>query len=94
MKNETLADAIFFFLTKLQINKHVNEPHSFKAKIRDGEVHVECRGYEVYIESSYQIPNSERKMIDRFAGTTVAAANRLEALGIEFESIEMEENEK
>lgn len=81
------GDMIFKFLQKC--NKNANEPdlHSFKAKIKGGVVFVECRGYEVFIES-YTYDNGN-EICNRWVGTTIAAANLLEKLGIDFNSIDM-----
>lgn len=65
--------------------KDYNKPdmHSFIAKIKNGTVVVECRKNEVYIQEYYE------NKINKFAGLPVAAANRLEMLGIDYESIEV-----
>lgn len=77
------GDKIFKFLQKCNTNCHKPDLHSFTARINGGIVYVECRGYDVYIES--QIFDKKTQWV----GTTVAAANRLEMLGIEFDTIDM-----
>ena len=81
-------DKLFKFL--LECNRRCNIPdlNSFVANIKDGMVYVECRGYETYIESrTYNENQNEHKT--KWAGTTIAAANRLEMLGMDFNSIEI-----
>lgn len=85
----SIGDRIFKFLQKCDRNHHVPDLHSFKAKINNGFVWVECHGYEVYIESQIFDERSDVCKREEWCGTTVAAANRLEKLGIEFDSIEM-----
>ena len=77
------GDRIFKLLN--QCNKKSSTPdlHSFTAYIKNGTVFVECRGFEVYIESKTDESTSQ------WVGTTIAAANRLEALGIDLLSIEI-----
>lgn len=84
------SDSIFVILTKLQISHHRKELHSFRATIKDGFVYVECRGYEVYVETHTTGTDGEERTT-QFCGTTVAAANRLEMLGINMATIEMRE---
>lgn len=81
------GDLIFKFLQKCNTNANKPDLHSFKAKIKGGVVFVECRGYEVFIESYTYDKRNE--ICNRWVGTTIAAANRLEKLGIEFNSIDM-----
>ena len=81
------GDMIFKWLQKCNKNAHKPDLHSFKAKIKDGVVWVDCRGYEVFIES-YTFDNGN-EIRTQWAGTIVAAANRLEALEMDFHSIDM-----
>lgn len=81
-------EKLFKFI--LRANKNANKPdlHSFRANITNGYVWVDCRGYETYVEShTYDLFGNEK--ISRFVGTAVAATNRLEQLGIDFDSIDM-----
>lgn len=85
----TDGDRIFMFLQKCNINHNVPDIHSFKARINGGVVWVECRDYEVYIETQIFDENTDVCTRNQWAGTVVAAANRLEQLGIDFSTIEM-----
>ncbi len=81
------GDKIFKLLH--QCNKDSDKPdlHSFIANIKDGTVFVECRGYEVYIDSTLRGGNGEKK--SRWVGTTTAASNKLEMLGIDLQSVDI-----
>ena len=65
--------------------KDYNKPdmHSFIALIKNGTVVVDCRKQEVYIKEYYENKSNE------WVGLPIAAANRLEMLGIDLESIEV-----
>jgi len=79
MKEEKL------FKTILSLQKNHNKPdlHSFMARIKGGKVYVEGRFSEVFIRE-YKA-NSDTK---DWAGTAIAATNRLELLEIDIDSIE------
>lgn len=81
-------ERVFKFLQKCNRNHATPDLHSFQAKIKDGYVWVECRGYETYI-ASHIFSQFGEETVTEFVGTTIAAANRLEMLGIDFDSIEM-----
>lgn len=85
----TDGDRIFMFLQKCNRNYNVPDIHSFKARINGGVVWVECREYEVYIETQIFDENTDVCARSQWAGTVAAAANRLEQLGIDFSTIEM-----
>ena len=55
----TDGDKIFMFLQKCNRNHNVPDIHSFKARINDGVVWVECRGYEIYIETQIFDENTD-----------------------------------
>lgn len=81
-------DKIFKFLQKCNLQHATPDLHSFKANIKNGVVFVDCRGYETFIESiTYDTDGNE--ISQRFVGTTIAAANRLEMLQMDFNSIDM-----
>ena len=82
---KTFNDKIFKFLQKRQKNCNKADLHSFTINTTApcGKAFVECRGYEIYIE----LHASEN--VDRWVGTTVAAANRLEKFGADYLSIEL-----
>lgn len=79
------SDEIFKLLQKCNRNSN-KSLHSFRADIQGGTVYVECRGFEVYIESRIY---GEQEKVYRWAGNTVAAANRLAMLNIDLLSLEM-----
>lgn len=84
----TDGDKIFKFLQRCNRYAHTPDLHSFKAKIEKGTVWVECRGFEVFIESrTYDSKGAET--IKSWAGSTIAAANRLELLKMDFSTIDM-----
>ena len=85
----TNGDKIFKFLQKCNRNHNVPDLHSFKAKIKGGTVWVECRGYEVYIETQIFDENTDVCKTSQWAGTAIAAANRLEMFGIDLDTIDM-----
>ena len=80
---------IFKFLQKCNRNNHVTDVHGFKAQINDGVVWVECRGYEVYVETQIFDRYTNVCKKSQWVGTVVAAANRLEQLGMDFYTIDM-----
>ncbi len=83
-----VKDELHKFLLKCNRRHETPDMHSFKANIKDGVVFVDCRGFEVYVESiTYDAAGNEKRT--QFAGTTIAAANRLEMLQIDLDSIEM-----
>lgn len=82
-------EKVFKFLQKCNRNHGVKGLHGFQAKIKNGYVWVECRGHEIYIESRIYNSSGEEARTE-FVGTTIAAANRLEMLGVDIDtSIEM-----
>lgn len=83
---KTKGDKIFKLLLKCNRNTNKPDKHSFVANIENGTVYVECRGFEIYIESRIY---GEQEKVVRWSGSTIAAANRLEKLGIDLISIEM-----
>lgn len=84
----TEGDKIFKFLQNCNKQRHTPDLHSFKAKIEKGTVWVECRGFEVFIESlTYNDKGLEIRT--PWVGNTVAAANRLELLKMDFNTIDM-----
>ncbi|MDO4495215.1 MAG: hypothetical protein Q4B62_05430 [Clostridiaceae bacterium] len=85
----TNEDRIFKILQNCNRNHNVPDIHSFKAKINGGVVWVECRGYEVYIETQILDEHTDACKKIKWVGTTVAAANRLEKLGIDLDTIDM-----
>ena len=82
------GDKIFKLLEKMNRQSYKKDLHSFKAKIKNGVVWVECRGYETFMET-YIYDEKGNETRKQWCGTTVAAANRLEMVGIEYESIEI-----
>ena len=82
------GDRIFKWLQKCNRNVHIPDLHTFKARIKNGFVWVECRGFEVFIET-YTYDKDGNETRTPWAGTTIAAANKLEMLGIDMETIEM-----
>lgn len=79
-------DKILKLLQKCNIAANKSDEHSFMASVQNGTVWVECRGFEVYIESRIY---GEQGKVSRWVGTTVAAANRLEMMNIDLSSIEL-----
>lgn len=81
-------ETIFTILQKMNRKAKTADLHSFEANIKSGVVFVECRGYEVFIKSFVYDDKGEETRTE-WTGTTIAAANRLEMLGIDFDSIEV-----
>lgn len=80
------GDKIFKILHQFNKRVHIPDLHSFTAKIENGNVFVECRGYEVMVESRTHDEN-EKEKVSTWCGTTVAAANRLEMLKLDIDTI-------
>ena len=86
-KAKERPDKIFAFVLKCcRLAESNGGAYSFATNIRNGCALVECRPYEIYIEASIKGENVE-EVVDRFAGTPVAAANRLEMLGADFDTL-------
>ena len=85
MENEIKQeDKLFKFILKCCKNYNKPDLHSFEIKIKNGIAWVECRQYEVYIETH------QYKGIDtRWVGTPMAAANRLDTLQADYNTIDM-----
>ena len=82
------GDMIFKWLQKCNKNARKPDLHSFKANIKNGVVWVDCRGYEVFMESFIRDKDGN-EIRTPWAGTVMAAANRLEKLGMILGSIDM-----
>ena len=82
------GDKVFKLLEKMNRQSYKKDLHSFKAKIKNGIVWVECRGYETFMET-YIYDEKGNETRKQWCGTTVAAANRLEMFEIDFDSIEI-----
>lgn len=80
------GDRIFNILRQFNNRAHIPDLHSFTAKIKNGVVFVECRGYEVMVESRTYGENGKEK-VSTWCGTTIAAANRLEMMRLETDTI-------
>ena len=74
---------IFKLIRQLERNVNVPDLHSFKADIKDGIVFVEARVDGIYI--SHHIEGKETKWV----GYAIAAANRLEMLGLDLSTVDM-----
>ena len=88
MNELSYGDKIFKLLNKCNRNHHVPDLHSFRADTKKGSVYVDCRGFEVFIESVTYHSNGNEGAT-QWVGTLIAAANRLEALGMDLLSVEM-----
>lgn len=83
-----VGERIYKLLLKLNRNAKNSDLHSFQANIKNGVVWVECRGYEVFIETiTYDKDGNE--MRTQWAGNVMAGSNRLEKFGIDISSIEI-----
>ena len=80
------GDKIFKILYQFNKRAHIPDLHSFTAKIQNGNVFVECRGYEVMVESRTYDHDGKEK-VSTWCGSTVAAANRLEMLKLNIDTI-------
>ena len=83
---EEYGDRIFKILHAFNRKAHIADLHSFTANIENGVVFVECRGYEVMVESR-TYDKSGKEKVSTWCGTTVAAANRLEMLKLNIDTI-------
>ncbi len=84
MDDLSYGDKIFKLLQKLERNVNNPDLHSFKAHINTGVVFVEARQEDVYI--SHERDNGT---FVGWVGTYIAAANRLEMLKIDLDSVEI-----
>lgn len=78
------GDKIFKLLQSLERNINKPDLHSFKARIKNGVVFVEARQGEVYISEMRHDTTHVG-----WTGTYIAAANRLEMLGLDLDSVEI-----
>ena len=83
MNELSYGDKIFKLLQKLEKNLHKPDLHSFKGQIKDGSVFVEARRGEVFIDDERGGNRTS------WAGTYIAAANRLEMLGLDLDTVEI-----
>ena len=84
MTKASYGDKIFKLLQTLERNINKPDLHSFKARIKNGVVFVEARRGEVYISEM----RADTTHVG-WAGTYMAAANRLEMLGLDLDSVEI-----
>lgn len=85
-------DKLFKFIINCSQNCDRNKFHAFTADIKHGKVYVKFRKSEVYIRSCVRAID-EKETITEWIGYPVAAANRLDLLGIDFESISISQEE-
>ena len=78
-------DEIFKLIQQCNLNKNKSDSHVFNAKTKKGTVWVDCRGYEVYIRHMVAEEDTSE-----WCGTAVAAASRLERLGIDINTVKMQ----
>ncbi len=83
MEAQKNSERLFKFILKCNRNRNKPDLHSFMIDIDGGRAFVECRGFEVFIET-YE---KEKKSL--FAGNEIAATNFLLARGADCSSIEM-----
>lgn len=84
MKELNYGDKIFKLLQSLERKVNVPDLHSFKARAGNGTVFVEARQGEVFI--SHERDNGTYV---GWCGTYIAAANRLEILELDLDSVEI-----
>lgn len=85
----TNGDKIFKHLQYCKKHIHTPDLHSFRIDIRGGSAFVEVReGDEVFIET-VTVSDDCQETFSQWAGTIMAAANRLEMLGADPITIEM-----
>ncbi len=80
------GDTIFKTIQAFSRRAHIPDLHSFVADIKNGTVYVECRGFEVMMESR-EYDSEWNETVKTWCGTEIAAANRLERMGIKLETI-------
>ena len=81
------GDKIFKVLQSYNRRHNIPDLHSFRIETRDGSAFVECRGDEIFIEN-YRVDENGNEVFIQWAGTVIAAANRLEMLGADLLTIE------
>ena len=80
------GDKIFKLLQQFNNRCHIPDLHSFVADIENGKVFVECRGFEIMVESRI-FGDDGTETVSTWCGSTIAAANRLELLKVDFDTI-------
>ena len=78
------GDKIFKLLQGLERKVNVPDLHSFVANVKNGVVFVEARQGEAYIRET----RKDATCVD-WAGNYIAAANRLEMLRLDLDSVEI-----
>lgn len=77
------------FLKKCDRRHDTPDLHSFRAKIKDGVVYVDCRGYgEVFIVT-YIYGSDGKETEQQFSESIAGAAERLQELEMDFDTIDM-----
>lgn len=79
------ADRLFKLILRCQTNRYKPDSTSFRINIRDGEAYVEARDDGIYMEE-----HTASGAVYKSCGTAISAANRLDLLGADFESVKME----
>ncbi len=83
----TYQDKIYKLLLKCNRKHYEPDMHSFRADIKNGVAFVECRGHEIFIETRKYENGNEN--ISQWAGSLLAATNKLELLQIDLLSVEI-----
>lgn len=83
------GDVIFRLLQKCDHNVGATGLHSsFVAEIKDGTVFVNCRKDGVYVEAIITDVH-DNNVTSQWVGTLIAAANRLDMLGMDPLTVQM-----
>lgn len=83
MEKHEYGDKIFKLLQRMERDRDKPDLHSFKAETEKGTVFVEARSGEVRMDE-----HRENEVIP-WVGSYMAAANRLEMLGLKLNTVEM-----
>jgi len=86
-KNMKYKDAIWKLIDSCNRKHNTPDLHSFVADIKGGTVFVDCRGFEVHVQSTVFDGNQDKT--ENWTGTAMAAGNRLALLGIDLLSVEI-----
>jgi len=86
-KNAKYRDAIWKLLDSCNRKHNTPDLHSFVADIKGGTVFVDCRGFEVHVQST--VFDGRQDKTENWTGTAMAAGNRLALLGIDLLSVEI-----
>lgn len=89
MNELSTGDKILKLLQKCNRHRYIPDLHSFKAKIENGVVFVECSGYDAFTIWSITYDKNGEEKRSLWSGPTIEAGSKLELLKIDLNTVEM-----